>query len=218
MISTTSEVLDQEERFIVSSELLANRHSQFFQRLAMLILVIGDLHIPQRKLAIPEQFLRLLKPGKVHKILCTGNLCTPDELKWLKSLCKDVVCVLGDCDDSIPDAKESSTQKVGSFTFGLIHGHQVIPWGDPERLGAVGREMGVDILISGQTHVASIATYEGRLYLNPGSATGAFSCSASNSVPSFLILDVKKDQLTVYQYQLNENREVEVSQYNHTLL
>jgi vacuolar protein sorting-associated protein 29 len=185
----------------------------------MLILVIGDLHIPQRKLFLPDQFLKLLKPGKVHKILCTGNISTLDGFKWLKTLCKDVVCVLGETDDGIQDAKETVTQKIGSFLFGLIHGHQVLPWGDPERLGAYGRELGVDVLITGHTHVASVATYEGRLYLNPGSATGAYSCTATHSLPSFMILDVRKDQLTVYQYQLKaDSQEVEVTQYNHTLV
>jgi hypothetical protein len=35
-------------------------------RLFMLTLVIGDLHIPHRKLSIPEQFLQLVRPGEVH--------------------------------------------------------------------------------------------------------------------------------------------------------
>lgn len=184
----------------------------------MIILVIGDLHIPQRKLALPEQFKELLKPGKVHKIYCTGNLCTPDQLKWLKTLCKEVICVVGDCDDQIQDAKESVTVKVGNFTIGMIHGHQVMPWGDPERLGALAREMAVDVLISGHTNIASVATYEGMLLLNPGSATGAYSCTQTHTIPSFMVLDVRKEQMTVYQYQLNENQEVSVTQYNHSLL
>jgi vacuolar protein sorting-associated protein 29 len=185
----------------------------------MLILVIGDLHIPHRRLALPEQLLRILKPGKIHKIFCTGNLCTPDQLAWLKTLCADVVCVLGDADDGIQDAKESVVQTIGAFKIGIIHGHQVLPWGDPERLATVGRELGVHILISGQTHVPSIATYEGILYLNPGSATGAYSATAAQSLPSFMILDARKDQLTVYQYQLAAlNEEVQVTQYNHSLI
>ena len=41
----------------------------------MLILCIGDLHIPHRACDLPHQFKELLKPGKIHSILCTGNLC-----------------------------------------------------------------------------------------------------------------------------------------------
>lgn len=42
----------------------------------VLVLCIGDLHIPHRTTDIPAKFKELLKPGKIHQILCTGNLCT----------------------------------------------------------------------------------------------------------------------------------------------
>jgi vacuolar protein sorting-associated protein 29 len=185
----------------------------------MLILVIGDLHIPQRKLALPEQLLRLLKAGKVHKVLATGNLCTPDQLAWLRSLCPDVVCVLGDADDGLQDARESTVQTIGPFKIGLIHGHQVLPRGDPERLAAVARELGVHILVSGATHAPSVATYEGVLFLNPGSATGAYAATGAHAPPAFMVLDARKDQLTVYQYLLPAaNEEVQVTQYSHSLI
>ena len=59
--------------------------------------------------------------------------------------------------------------------MGVIHGHQVIPWGDTEALAAVQRELGCDILVSGHTHVNKILAYDGKHFLNPGSVTGAFS-------------------------------------------
>ncbi|EAY06499.1 phosphodiesterase, MJ0936 family protein [Trichomonas vaginalis G3] len=184
----------------------------------MLILVIGDLHIPQRKLKIPEQFLKLIVPGKLDKVICVGNLTTPDQMAWIKSLCKDVTVVYGDYDEKMTDVSERATLSAGSFKIGVIHGHQVLPWGDPERLGAVGREMNVDILVSGQTHVASVSTYENILFLNPGSLTGAYSNTATTSTPSFMVLDVKKDQMTVYLYQIGQSDDVEVLSYNHTLI
>lgn len=178
----------------------------------MIILVIGDLHIPQRKMAIPDAFLNVLKPGKIHKILCTGNLTTKETLNYFKKLCKDVIVVTGEEDESgILDAKETQTIKIGEFKFGMIHGHQVLPWGDPERLASYARELNVDVLVTGQTHVASVAEYEGRLFLNPGSATGAFSPLAPTSTPSFMVLDVTGDQMTIYLYKLTESQGVEVS-------
>ncbi|KAK8886930.1 Vacuolar protein sorting-associated protein 29 [Tritrichomonas musculus] len=178
----------------------------------MIILVIGDLHIPQRKLDIPDAFKQILTPGKIHRILCTGNLTTKETLNYLKKLCKDVILVTGEEDESgIPDSKETQTVKLGEFRFGIIHGHQVVPWGDPERLGAYARELGVDVLVSGHTQIPSVAEYEGRLLLNPGSATGAFSPLAPDSTPSFLILDVKGDQMTIYHYKVTESQGVEVS-------
>ena len=39
-----------------------------------LVLLIGDLHIPQRSVDLPEKFKELLVPGKVQHIVCTGNI------------------------------------------------------------------------------------------------------------------------------------------------
>ncbi len=38
---------------------------------------------------------------------------------------------------------------MGQFKIGLIHGHQVIPWGDMASLALLQRQLDVDILISG---------------------------------------------------------------------
>ena len=35
---------------------------------------MGDLHIPQRAPAISPKFLKMLAPGKMQHVLCTGNL------------------------------------------------------------------------------------------------------------------------------------------------
>ena len=37
--------------------------------------------------------------------------------------------------------------------IGVIHGHQCIPYGDIDSLGSIARQMDVDVLISGHTHV-----------------------------------------------------------------
>jgi vacuolar protein sorting-associated protein 29 len=65
--------------------------------------------------------------------------------------------------------------KIGNLKVGLIHGHQVIPWGDPDSLGVVARQMDVDVLISGNTHKFEAYEYEGAFFINPGSITGAFN-------------------------------------------
>ena len=49
----------------------------------MLVLVVGDLHIPERKSAIPSKFRDILVPGKIQHILCTGNI-TGREVRNLK--------------------------------------------------------------------------------------------------------------------------------------
>ena len=48
----------------------------------VLILCIGDLHIPHRACDLPQQFKDLLKPGKIQSILSTGNLCCKVRRIW----------------------------------------------------------------------------------------------------------------------------------------
>lgn len=63
----------------------------------------------------------------------------------------------------------------GPLRIGIVHGHQVVPLGDTESLSAVARSLDVDILVSGATHKFEAFEFEGRFFLNPGSATGAFT-------------------------------------------
>ena len=40
----------------------------------VLVLVIGDMHIPHRQAELPKKFKALLQPGKIQHVLCTGNV------------------------------------------------------------------------------------------------------------------------------------------------
>lgn len=53
----------------------------------------------------------------------------------------------------------------------------MVPLGDTESLSAVARKLDVDILVSGATHKFEAFEFEGRFFINPGSATGAFTFS-----------------------------------------
>lgn len=70
---------------------------------------------------------------------------------------------------------EKKVVTVGQFRIGLCHGHDIIPWGDPEALALLQRQLDVDILISGHTHKFEAYEHENKFYINPGSATGAFN-------------------------------------------
>lgn len=73
---------------------------------------------------------------------------------------------------ALPDRRVLS---VGDFKIGLIHGHQIVPWGDPESLGCLARQLDVDILITGHTHKFEAFEFDGKFFINPGSITGAYS-------------------------------------------
>lgn len=62
---------------------------------------------------------------------------------------------------------------IGDLKVGLTHGHQIVPWGSRGNLSMLRRQLNVDILISGHTHVAEAYQYDGGIFLNPGSVTGA---------------------------------------------
>jgi vacuolar protein sorting-associated protein 29 len=61
--------------------------------------VLGDLHIPHRCSNLPAKFKKLLVPGRIQHILCTGNLCTKESYDYLKTLASDVLRVRGDFDE-----------------------------------------------------------------------------------------------------------------------
>jgi len=63
------------------------------------VLVLGDLHIPHRCSSLPSKFKKLLVPGRIQHILCTGNLCTKESYDYLKTLASDVHVVRGDFDE-----------------------------------------------------------------------------------------------------------------------
>lgn len=69
--------------------------------LFQLVLVLGDLHIPHRCSSLPAKFKKLLVPGRIQHILCTGNLCTKESYDYLKTLASDVHVVRGDFDEVI---------------------------------------------------------------------------------------------------------------------
>ncbi|KAI9206088.1 vacuolar protein sorting-associated protein 29-like protein [Polychytrium aggregatum] len=173
----------------------------------VLVLVIGDLHIPHRSVDLPAKMKKLLVPGKIQQIISTGNLCTRETLDYLRTVAGDVVCVRGDFDE---DSTFPLTQVIpyGPLRVGLIHGHQVIPWGNPQALSIVARQLDVDILISGHTHKFEAYEYEGRFFINPGSATGALpgltlgSASEKSPVPTFVLMNLQGVNLVLYVYQL----------------
>ncbi|WFC96527.1 Vacuolar protein sorting-associated protein 29 [Malassezia brasiliensis] len=139
----------------------------------MLVLVIGDLLLPYRALDLPAKFRKLLVPGKIQQVVCTGNVCDRQTLDYLRSLASEFHMVKGDYDE-VSDLANLVLQ-YPPVRIGVVHGHQVIPAGDKAALASLARSMNVDVLLSGYTHQFEAYAYEGRFFINPGSATGAWS-------------------------------------------
>ena len=168
-----------------------------------LVLVVGDMFIPDRCPEIPEQFKNILIPNKLQYVLSLGNNGSRESYDWLKSLSNNFYGVRGEYDENtqLPDTK---VVQIGEFKIGMIHGHQVVPWGDAEALANVQRQLDCDILVSGHTHVNSVTIYDGKYFINPGSISGAFSHVLPTPTPSFVLMVIQGDYATVYLYELND--------------
>lgn len=81
----------------------------------------------------------------------------------------------------------------------MIHGHQVLPWGDQESLSNVQRELGCDILLSAHTHQIEVRAKEGKFFIS------AFSYSMPDPTPSFVLMVLQGEEAIVYLYVLNDS-------------
>ena len=167
-----------------------------------LVLVVGDMFVPQRSPDISEQFKSILVPNKLQHVLSLGNIGSRESYDWLKSLSNDFHTVKGDFDEG--EIPEKKVVQIGEFKIGMIHGHQVLPWGDLDSLTNIQRELGCDILLSGHTHQIDIKVKDKKLYINPGSISGAFSHLIADPNPSFVLMILQGEEAIIYLYILND--------------
>lgn len=143
-----------------------------------LVLILGDMHIPQRASKIPAPFKRMLVPNKMQHVICTGNI-SPEQYEELRGLAPSLHVVAGDFDDSNTTGMmfpETSVLQVGAFRVGVIHGHQILPWKSQEAIQRMRRKMNVDILVSGHTHQNEVTVQdESYFYINPVSVSCALN-------------------------------------------
>ena len=101
--------------------------------------MIGDIHIPQRASAIADSFKELLLPNKMQYVISPGNIGSKEVQEWLESLASaksQMHAVKGEFDD-FANFPETKVVTIGNVKIGIIHGHQITPWGDLEALAAV---------------------------------------------------------------------------------
>lgn len=173
----------------------------FVKEKMVLVLALGDLHIPHRAPDLPPKFKSMLVPGKIQHIICTGNLCIKEVHDYLRTLCPDLHISRGEYDEETR-YPETKTLTIGQFKIGICHGHQVIPWGDLDSLAMLQRQLDVDILVTGHTHQFTAYKHEAGVVINPGSATGAYSSITYDVNPSFVLMDVDGLRVVVYVYEL----------------
>ncbi|KAG5984703.1 hypothetical protein E4U55_003650 [Claviceps digitariae] len=198
--------------------------------MAFLILVIGDLHIPDRALDIPAKFKKLLAPGKIGQTLSLGNLTDKQTYEYLRSITPDLKIVKGRYDVEATSLPLTQVVTHGSIRIGFLEGFTLVS-SEPDLLLAEANRLDVDVLCWGGTHKFDAFEYMDKFFVNPGSATGAYLNSwgadeeegedgyGRGPTPSFCLMDVQGISLTLYVYQLrkddkgNENVAVEKVTY-----
>ena len=177
--------------------------------MAFLILVIGDLHIPDRALDIPAKFKKLLAPGKIGQTLCLGNLTDRHTYEYLRGVASDLKIVKGRFDVEATSLPLHQTVTHGSLRVGFLEGFTLVS-SEPDVLLAEANRLDVDVLCwSGGTHRFECFEYMDKFFVNPGSATGAYATGWAKDdeeiVPSFCLMDVQGISLTLYVYQLRKD-------------
>jgi vacuolar protein sorting-associated protein 29 len=167
-----------------------------------LVLVVGDMFVPQRSQDIDPQFKTILIPNKLQHVLSLGNIGSRESYDWLKSLSNDFHSVKGDFDEG--DMPDKKVVTIGEFKIGMIHGHQILPWGNADSLSTIQRELDCDILLSGHTHEINVKVVDNKLYINPGSISGAFSNCVADPSPSFVLMVLQGTEAIIYLYVLND--------------
>lgn len=185
--------------------------------MAFLILVIGDMHIPDRALDVPAkarlppelppfppspwpslligrlQFKKLLAPGKIGQTLCLGNLTDKHTYEYLRSIAPDLKIVKGRYDVEATSLPLTQVVTHGSLRVGFLEGFTLVS-SEPDLLLAEANRLDVDVLCWGGTHRFDAFEYMDKFFVNPGSATGAFATGWKDEkeepTPSFCLMDV----------------------------
>lgn len=160
------------------------------------VLVLGDMHIPSRRDAIPDNFYQYINDSQYDMALITGDLVRESDMRAALPPLPRCFIVTGNMDFGSSYNFHEQVQ-VDSFNILLLHGTQLRPRGNIEQLWEILQHIGGDIAIHGHTHQATIDLYKDRLFLNPGTITGATGGAGGRTNASFIELIVNDNQMCV---------------------
>jgi uncharacterized protein len=139
----------------------------------MRIGLVADTHIPRDVKGLPPHIKEAFKG--VDLILHAGDIYIPGVLDELATIAP-VLAARGNGDWAFPEdsrVKDCHIFDAGGFRIGLIHATILAELPRRHIDGVMKSEFGgpVDVIVFGDTHIASIEKYEGVLLINPGSPT-----------------------------------------------
>ena len=174
-------------------------------------IVFGDLFIPQREASLPEEFAQYFEKGAYDFVVTSGNVTNKTLANQLKTLGKKVCMVGGGYDDATYDEVEET------IVIGSLRIHVTAASDMNEVLGSQLRSNSDIVIHKNGDYFPTAFQKNDRLYISPGSATGAYSLSTPETVPSFMIIDIEETTVILYKYTL-EDGEVVVSHKKFTIL
>ncbi|MHA1924662.1 MAG: YfcE family phosphodiesterase [Candidatus Thorarchaeota archaeon] len=160
------------------------------------ILVFGDAHIPSRRDSIPTSFYSHIEGKDYDLALVTGDLVRENEMRAAMPTLPTCYMVQGNMDYGGGFEFHKQIQ-IDDFNILLIHGTQLRPRGSIKQLWETVMNVGADVGIHGHTHKSTIDLREGRLFLNPGTVSGATGGWAGKTDASFIELEIAGSQMTV---------------------
>jgi len=164
------------------------------------VLVLGDAHMPSRRDSIPPEFYQYIKDNEYDLALITGDLVRESDMRSaLPPLPKSFI-VVGNMDYGSSYNFHEQVQ-LDDFNLLLLHGTQLRPRGNIEQLWEILIQIGGDVAVHGHTHKAAIDLHKERLFLNPGTVSGATGGWGGRTDASFIELEIKKNEMKVSLHQ-----------------
>ena len=165
------------------------------------VLVFGDAHIPTRRDSIPKEFYKHIEQTKYDMALITGDLVREQAMRAvLPPLPVHSFFVTGNMDYGSQYNFREQIQ-IENLNILLEHGTGIRPRGSIERFWEICTDTGADIGISGHTHKTRIDLFQGKLFLNPGTITGATGGWRGRDDASFIELEVSDTVVKVALYK-----------------
>ncbi|MBI2085185.1 MAG: YfcE family phosphodiesterase [Candidatus Aenigmarchaeota archaeon] len=155
----------------------------------MRIGIFGDAHIPDRAFEIPDLIKKELYACDM--ILCTGDLTGEEVVEFVKNSGKPHKMVRGNMDHL--DLPKLESIDIEGKKIVIIHSDEVKPRGDRDKLFAIAERYNADILLYGHTHEQDVWELNGKIFVNPGSATGL----GPDGNPHCAIIEMGKNSLSV---------------------
>ncbi len=160
----------------------------------MRFLILGDTHVPDRAGSLPDWVKKVVEGKKYDATLFTGDATEYSVLHFLERHGK-TYAVRGNM-DLLDLPRFQIIDALGHRIF-LFHSTEVRPRGDPDQLLEYGRTAGADIVVFGHTHKRDVYDYEGILFINPGTATGAWGGATEGEPESLAVLELEEKKATV---------------------